>query len=93
MSNHCPSQDWDTYIDQQDRAEISRWIGELTEIAVHCLPSIITNNPKLATEDAAQMAFEHAAAIHLVMHNLEAAANCTGWPGRWENAFWNRYWK
>ncbi len=92
---HCPSQDWDTYIDNQDRAEISRWIGELTEIAAHCMPSIISNNPKLAAEDAAQMAFEHAGALLSIAHRLESAGNTAMQPGEktWETEFWGRYWQ
>ena len=69
--SHCPSHDWDAEYDRQERQMNSAFLDELQTLAAACLPVVIGQNPKLASADVAQLAFEHAAELYIARMDIE----------------------
>jgi hypothetical protein len=95
MTSYDPSRDWDTYYDSCERQANEAFMQELQDIACSVLPHIVAARPNLAAQDAAEEAFEYAAALYSARLRL-SNGSCRAWPQDkkepkpWEVDFWHR---
>lgn len=88
---HCPSRDWDRFIESEDRAAAASVAEELRSLAATMIPHISIANPKLATEDAAEWCYELAAAVLCKGLELENALTSRNNPDDWASGFWRKH--
>ena len=63
--NHCPSHDWDTYYDGQEKSALDACVEDVCNLAEALLPAILSNpvqfTANMAAADMVEFAYEVAA--------------------------------
>lgn len=91
MTSYCPSKDWDRYVDEEEKAEVAKFLSDLDEKAFQCFLAMLAGDQsenRPIPNILAQRAFQAAASFKWISDDVASAGGRKYEKGEWASEFW-----